>query len=33
MDAFGLIRLRDHLLSPAAEQLLGAVRVAAQEMY
>jgi DNA-binding transcriptional LysR family regulator len=33
MDAFGIIKLRDHLLSPAAEQLLGAVRVAAQELY
>lgn len=33
MDAFGIIRLRDHLMSPAAELLLGAVRVAAQEMY
>jgi DNA-binding transcriptional LysR family regulator len=33
MDAFGIIKLRDHLLSPAAELLLGAVRVAAQELY
>ncbi len=33
MDAFGIIKLRDHLLSPAAELLLDAVRVAAKEMY
>jgi hypothetical protein len=33
MDAFGIIKLRDHLLSPAAEALLGAVRGAAKEMY
>jgi DNA-binding transcriptional LysR family regulator len=33
MDAFGIIKLRDHLLSPAAEALLGAIRGAAKEMY
>jgi DNA-binding transcriptional LysR family regulator len=33
MDAFGIIRLRDQLLSPAAQLLLGAVRAAAKEMY
>jgi DNA-binding transcriptional LysR family regulator len=33
MDAFGIIRQRDHLLSPGAELLLGAVRVAAAEIY
>jgi hypothetical protein len=33
MDAFGIIRQRDHLLSPGADLLLRAVRVAASEMY
>jgi DNA-binding transcriptional LysR family regulator len=33
MDAFGIVRQRDHLLSPGAELLLGAVRAAAREMY
>jgi len=33
MDAFGIIRQRDHLLSPGAELLLGAVRTAAAEIY
>lgn len=32
MDAFGIIRQKDHLLSPGAELLLQAVRVTAQEM-
>ena len=33
MDAFGIIRQRDHLLSPGADLLLRAVRAAAQEIY
>ena len=33
MDAFGIIRQQDHLLSPGADLLLKAVRVAASEMY
>jgi DNA-binding transcriptional LysR family regulator len=33
MDAFGIIRQRDHLLSPGADLLLRAVRAAASEMY
>jgi DNA-binding transcriptional LysR family regulator len=33
MDAFGIIRQRDHLLSPGADLLLRAVRVAAAEIY
>lgn len=33
MDAFGIIRLQDHPLSPGAELLLTAVRGAAQELY
>lgn len=33
MDAFGIIRQREHLLSPGAERLLAAVRVVAGEMY
>jgi len=33
MDAFGIIRQQDHLLSPGAELLLKAVRATAQEMY
>ena len=33
MDAFGIIRQKDHLLSPGAELLLNAVRSAAHEMY
>jgi hypothetical protein len=33
MDAFGIVRHQDHLLSPGAELLLGAVRSAASEMY
>jgi DNA-binding transcriptional LysR family regulator len=33
MDAFGIIRQQDHLLSPGAELLLGAVRAAAAEIY
>jgi DNA-binding transcriptional LysR family regulator len=33
MDAFGIIRHQDHLLSPGAELLLRAVRAAAKEMY
>lgn len=33
MDAFGFIALRDHLPSPAAELLPGAVRAAAKIMY
>jgi hypothetical protein len=33
VDAFGFITLRDHLLSPAAELLPGAVRAAAKIMY
>lgn len=32
MDAFGIIRQKDHLLSPGAELLLNAVRVAAGEL-
>jgi len=33
MDAFGIIRQRDHLLSPGADLLLRAVRSAAAEIY
>jgi len=33
MDAFGIVRQQDHLLSPGAELLLGAVRAAAREIY
>jgi DNA-binding transcriptional LysR family regulator len=33
MDAFGIIRQRDHLLAPGAELLLAQVRLAAAEMY
>jgi DNA-binding transcriptional LysR family regulator len=33
MDAFGIITQRGHLLSPAADALLAAVRAAAQEIY
>jgi DNA-binding transcriptional LysR family regulator len=33
MDAFGIIRQQDHLLSPGADLLLKAVRAAALEMY
>ena len=33
MDAFGIIRQQDHLLSPGANMLLGAVRAAAAEIY
>lgn len=33
MDAFGIIRQQDHLLSPGAELLLRAVRAAAAEIY
>lgn len=33
MDAFGIIRQRDHLLSPGADLLLCAVKAAAVEMY
>jgi DNA-binding transcriptional LysR family regulator len=33
MDAFGIIRQQDHLLSPGADLLLKAVRLAASEMY
>ena len=33
MDAFGIIRQREHLLSPGAERLLAAVRSVAGEMY
>jgi hypothetical protein len=33
MDAFGIVRHQDHLLSPGAELLLGVVRSAAAEMY
>jgi DNA-binding transcriptional LysR family regulator len=33
MDAFGIIRQQDHLLSPAADLLLKEVRAAAHEMY
>ena len=33
MDAFGIIRQRDHLLSPGAALLLRAVRAAAAEIY
>jgi len=33
MDAFGIIRQQDHLLSPGADLLLKAVRAVAQDMY
>ena len=33
MDAFGIIRQQDHLLSPSAERLLKEVRIAALELY
>jgi DNA-binding transcriptional LysR family regulator len=33
MDAFGIIRQQDHLLSPGADLLLKAVRAAALELY
>jgi hypothetical protein len=33
MDAFGIIRQQDHLLSPGAELLLRQVRLAASEIY
>ncbi|MFZ6767121.1 LysR family transcriptional regulator [Undibacterium sp. Di26W] len=33
MDAFGIIRQRDHLLSPGADLLLQAVRAVAAELY
>ncbi|SFU84006.1 LysR family transcriptional regulator [Pseudoduganella namucuonensis] len=33
MDAFGIIRQQDHLLSPGADLLLRAVRTAAKEIY
>jgi DNA-binding transcriptional LysR family regulator len=33
MDAFGIIRHQDHLMSPGADLLLRAVRAAAKEMY
>jgi DNA-binding transcriptional LysR family regulator len=33
MDAFGIIRQQDHLLSPGADLLLRAVRAAAKEIY
>ena len=33
MDGFGIITRREHLLSPGAELLLAAIRVAAQEIY
>jgi hypothetical protein len=33
MDAFGIIRQKDHLLSPGAELLLNCVRAAAKDMY
>ena len=33
MDAFGIIRQQDHLLSPGADMLLRAVRAAALELY
>ncbi|MDQ2822285.1 MAG: LysR family transcriptional regulator [Pseudomonadota bacterium] len=33
MDAFGIIRQQDHLLSPGADLLLKAVRTAAAELY
>jgi len=33
MDAFGIIRQQDHLLSPGADMLLKAVRAAASDMY
>nr|WP_314541205.1 LysR family transcriptional regulator [uncultured Massilia sp.] len=33
MDAFGIIRQQDHLLSPGADMLLRAVKAAAQEIY
>lgn len=32
-DPFGIIKLRDHLSSPAAELMLDAARVDAREMY
>ena len=33
MDAFGIIRQQDHLLSPGADLLLKAVRASAKEIY
>jgi hypothetical protein len=33
MDAFGIIRQQDHLLSPGADLLLKEVRAAAAELY
>jgi hypothetical protein len=33
MDAFGIIRQQEHLLSPGADMLLRAVRAAASEIY
>lgn len=33
MVAFGIIRLRDHLLSPGADRLYRAVRAVAAEIY
>jgi hypothetical protein len=33
MDAFGIIRQQEHLLSPGADLLLKAVRLAAKELY
>jgi DNA-binding transcriptional LysR family regulator len=33
MDAFGIVRQQDHLLSPGADLLLRAVRASAQEIY
>ncbi|UGQ49070.1 LysR substrate-binding domain-containing protein [Massilia endophytica] len=33
MDAFGIVRQQDHLLSPGANLLLSAVRAAAKEVY
>lgn len=33
MDAFGIITKQDHLLSPSADLLLKAIRVAAREIY
>jgi len=33
MDAFGIIRQQDHLLSPGADLLLKAVRAAAKDLY
>ncbi|MEG1055944.1 MAG: LysR substrate-binding domain-containing protein, partial [Janthinobacterium sp.] len=33
MDAFGIIRQQDHLLSPGADMLLKAVRATAADMY